>query len=178
MNKLPYISVGVFLVRLTPGLVFSISLLEQCFDNVDIFINPHKSELDKLEYKIGYSEPKRMFQRPNGISYSDFGITWSKFGYFFCEGDLELLNFLENEFVAVIDTFSTDSTVNDSDFLSHKTLDLKFLIDIFNPSFVEGKVDIDSHFNDALNFGHMILDRIKVYGIQKVSVLGAQESKS
>ena len=167
MYRFPEISVAVCVSRLNPGIVFSISLLEECFEKVEISINPPASQLKNFEYLIGYLNEAKLYKRPNGIHYSDFGITWGKFGLFYCDNDIPLFHIIENEFVSVIDAYSLGLPVSSPNNLGLNVIDIKFLIDIFNPSFIEGKIDIENNLSLALDFSRFILDRAKIYWAEK-----------
>ena len=117
MSRFPEISVAVCVSRLNPGIVFSISLLEECFEKVEISINPPASQLKNFEYLIGYLNEAKLYKRPNGIHYSDFGITWGKFGLFYCDNDIPLFHIIENEFVSVIDAYSLGLPVSSPNIL-------------------------------------------------------------
>lgn len=168
MSKFPEISVAVSVSRLNPGIVFSISLLEECFEKVEISINPPASQLKNFEYLVGYLNEAKLYKRPNGIHFSDFGITWGKFGLFYCDNDIPLFHFIENEFVSVVDAYSLGLQVSTPEHFDYNVLDIKFLINLFNPSFIEGKIDIENNLSLALDFSSFILDRAKIYWTEKL----------
>jgi len=167
MNLLSEISVAVFCDRFSPGIIFSISLLEFCYDKVLVTLNPQFSDLQNFDINLGFKKVEAV--RSSGIPYSDFGETWKKYGLKFCENDLELFKFIDYDFVSSIDSYSVGLLTSLPSKNGQNLLDIGFLIKIFNPSFVEGTIEIEKNLNLALDFSRLVLERVRIYGIETVS---------
>jgi len=171
MGNVSELSVAVSCQRLNVSTIFSLVLLEACF-KLKIFLNPQFTKLDEYDLKLGFNETAKL--RDSGIKFSAFGELWDLYGLQFCENDELLYKVIEDEFVKTIDYVSSESynfQINES---YPKQIDIRFLIDIFNPSFVEGGIEFEKNFNMALDFAQVILERVKIYYLEKVILLRAQ----
>lgn len=168
MKLLPEVTVAVFCYKFNPSVVFSVSLLESVHEKVTITLNPNNPNLSMYDFNVGFSDISEY--RLNGIPYTDFGLFWKKFGLNYCENDRTLFKFIEHEFVVSIDAYNSGIIFNSFDKSPLNPLSILFLIDIFSPSFVEGDINLEKNFDLVLDFSKVILERVKIYGTQIVSI--------
>lgn len=95
--------------------------------------------------------------RTNGIPYASFGLIWKHFGLELCDGDAELLQFIDDKICAGIDAsdngFDIEKPAN-----KVRVYEIGAIVGAFNPNWEE-KDNEDKHFEKAVNFAKEILAR-------------------
>lgn len=153
--------------------VFGAALLRALFPNVEIVRSRDEAELKKADivFDVGaiYDPAQKRFdhhqqgapKRPNGITYSAFGLLWREFGLHYCDGNEELWKRIDTDLIQFIDARDNGDelyVLNDKNVGPYSVSDV---ISLFNPLSNDESEDFDSQFMKAVELATLILDRIK-----------------
>lgn len=103
-------------------------------------------------------------KRPNGITYSAFGLLWREYGRVYCDGNEELWRRIDEELVQGIDARDNGVELYVLNDKNVKPSTVSDILGLFNPP--HGENDFDSRFMKAVEMATEILD------LQKATILG------
>lgn len=153
--------------------VFGAALLRALFPDVEIVRSRDKAVLETADivFDVGavYDPVQKRFdhhqqgapKRPNGITYSAFGLLWKEFGLHYCDGNEELWKRIDAGLVQFIDARDNgDETyvLNDKNVGPHSVSDI---IGLLNPLSNDEAEDFDSQFMKAVEWATSNLNRLK-----------------
>lgn len=156
--------------------LFGAALLLLLFPNAKLLRSRDEGELSKADivFDVGaVCDPKRKRfdhhqkgapKRPNGITYSAFGLLWKEYGLRYCDGNKELWRRIDEELVQGIDARDNGEELYVLDDKNVKPQTVSDILGLFNPP--SGQNDFDSRFMKAVSFATDILNA------QKEKILG------
>lgn len=164
--------------------VFSVALLTTLFPDATVVRSRDQEVLDTLDLVLDvggvYDVAKNRFDhhqvggagdRPNGIRYSAFGLTWQAYGLDYCQQNEVAHKRLFDGFVSSFDAYDNGQNTFEITTEDASVVQLQDIFDKYlNPNSDDSSelTDYDMAFNSAVEIAKVILSRVVARQIAKV----------
>lgn len=153
--------------------VFGAALLKKLYPEAEILRSRDEEKLKEADivFDVGaiYDPGQQRFdhhqqgapKRPNGITYSAFGLLWKEYGLQYCDADQELWRRIDEALIQFIDARDNGDelyVLNEKNVPPYSVSDVLSLV---NPLSNDEAESFDGQFLKAVELATFILDRLK-----------------